>query len=207
MATNFKNLSQKLKRNQGIVLITLLVVMIGGIVAYRQYSIWADKQRFEQAQASIDALYSDIVANVGQPDKVEKGQTCGYASRKYERGPLSCGDYLYFVYGVANNNQANERFQGIKQAILQNQSTFNVTFSNETSVVPFNTLRDNRDREEIGMDITETKSNIACTLRALYASKDSNGHVLTTDVQTENMSVAIGCSDDAKVEHYPIVEN
>src|SRR3989344_6171297 len=93
---------RRVKSNKALIIIVFLVGLVGAFAAYQQYSIWADKQKFEKAQASIDALYANIISKVGQPDKVKKNQTCGYANRKNERGPLSCGGSGNLVYSVQN---------------------------------------------------------------------------------------------------------
>src|SRR3989344_2632351 len=128
---------RRVKSNKVLVVIILVVAVVGGFVAYQQYSIWADKRKFEQARASIDALYADIVAQAGQPDRVEKSQTCGYANRKYEQGPLSCSVKAHFAFSADNNTQATEIAEKVHQTISVKTDIAKVTYSNQATALPF----------------------------------------------------------------------
>ena len=71
--------------------------IFGGIVLY-------EKWQFNKAEKALDSLYADIVANVGQPAKVEKTKSCGYSSAKYSKGDLSCSiSYELQFIGIPSN--------------------------------------------------------------------------------------------------------
>lgn len=185
-----------------LLLIVLLFLVGLGYALYKDYSVKADKQRFEKAQASIDKFYADIVSKVGQPAKVQRSQTCGYAARKFEKGPLSCGDYLYFVYGVNDKSQASVLVQDIS-TILAKSDMFDVTFSDSNSNLPFSLLSDAKRYQEVSTGFIESKSRLHCSSRSVYANKASIYHVLTVDTSNENLSTALVCQGNAKAEHYP----
>ena len=124
MAINTQKIRQKAKKNQGIILIFFLIVVVGGFVAFRQYAIWVDKEKFEQAQASIDALYADIVTQVGQPSNYERSQSCGRPNQKYNQGPLSCNVGIGFVYALNEGSDPLELIQSIDNVISLEQSGF-----------------------------------------------------------------------------------
>jgi hypothetical protein len=199
---NTINIKQKVKSNQGIVLIVLLVVVVGGFVAYQQYAIWANKHKFEQARASIDTLYTDIVTQVRKPDKVERSQTCGYAARKYERGPLSCGDYLYLVYGVADDSQATDIANNLV-TVMSTDKDFEVTFSDVATNLPFTPISDGREKE-LGLDLIEKKSGMHCSTEYIFAAKGDDSLYLSTDSTDLNLSIAFVCQGDARTEHYDL---
>ena len=196
---------RRVKSNKALIIIVLLVGLVGAFAAYQQYSIWADKQKFEKAQASIDALYADIVASVGEPDEVLRTQTCGHSARKYETGPLGCGDYLYFVYGVSNNEPATKLVQKVIYE-LKRQDSLEVTFSNEESNLPFISLDNSKPHQEVGLDFTNIKSKLQCSLRSTYDYNNSSNHSIATSNSGENLSFIVACQGDAKAEHYPTPE-
>lgn len=182
----------------------LLVVGAIGFGLYRDYSVKADKEKFEQAKASIDALYADIVATAGQPDKEERGQTCGYAEFKNSKGPLSCMVRIAFVYPTGNNGEATTIFSNMNRALDLN-SNFEVTFTNELEVIPFTALESRTDQKEIGMSILESGSGIVCSFRLIYAVIERDSHYLLLDSGSESISGLIACKDEAKAEHYPSI--
>lgn len=195
---------QRAVKNKWWILAILLVIGAIGYGVYRDYSIKADKEKFEQAKASIDALYADIVATTGEPAKVEGGQTCGYAEFKNSKGPLSCMVRIAFVYPAGNNSEATTTFRSMSQALNIN-SNFKVTFTNESEVIPFAELESKTEQKEIGMSILEGNSDIVCSFRLIYADKERDSHYLMTDTGSENISGLIACKDDAKAEHYPSI--
>jgi len=192
-----------LKKNQGLILILILFVAVGGLLFYRDYSIKADKDRFEQAKASIDKLYSDIVANAGEPANAEKSQSCGRAEFKNSGGPLSCLVRIAFVYAVKDSADATDKYGAVQQAISKYGDIFIKTFSNEAEVYPFSALADDRDDKEIGVSLAEIKSGMGCSIRVVYAHGEDLSHRLSIGGAPEALSGSIACQDGAKAEHYP----
>lgn len=192
------------KSHRLLSVLVLVLLILGGFLVYRQYSIAQERQRFEQARASIDELYTEIVATAGEPDKSERSQSCGYASRKFDRGPRSCSVRVQFVYGVTSNEDASNKFNQIRLGLKKKSDIFLVTYSNEQEVTPFKKLKANNDEKEAGISTPEKRSGLSCSMRLIYAKSDNDSHFIISTTQPESLSASISCYGDAKEEHYPV---
>ena len=169
---------------------------------YREYSIRADKERFEKAKASIDALYADIVANVGEPNTSERNQSCGRTNQKNDAGRLSCGVMMYFAYTATDHIQASELATKIHQTLDVRIDLADITYTDMNSKLPYSKLID-KQYQIASTKYQDKKTKIKCFLSTTYAISDSAFHVITTSAP-HSMSVQLGCSDKAKTEHYPL---
>lgn len=177
-------------------LITLLIIVGGGFVFYRQYSGPADKQKFEQAQASIDALYADIVAKLGEPNNYESTQSCGRPNQKFEQGPLSCSVGIGFVYALSSEDNPISLFTKIDGVISLKNDIFRF---NDASTV--NDLAP----PVIIKEYLSVKSGMKCRVKHAYSSPPDIHLELIEGGSGENpFYVGISCGSKAKSEYYPI---
>lgn len=194
------------KKHLPFLIVFIATILAAGLFLYRDYSIRADKNRFEQAHKSIDVLYSDIVAKVGQPDNVKQDQSCGYASRKFSRGPLSCAVGINFAYVIPNADEATNLAKTINDAVSRKNNVFTTSYSNAGSILPFVSLQGLRDYQEIKNDLTEKSSQKRCYLTVVYALSSSIYHPLSVSSEKSDreLSIQLGCKDSAKAEYYPL---
>jgi hypothetical protein len=185
-----------------IVAVLLLLVC----VIYSQIQAINEKARFEQARASLDKVYADIVKEAGKPDAEKKTQRCTYGSRKYGKGPLGCSVSVNFVYGVKNVIEAKKLTDRIDISIGKNKSILTKTYTSK-DLNPFSTEYEWKIVQEIGSDYTDIKSGLSCTLSYIYAPNSTSFHTIISVKAAKNMSVVLVCGGSAKVEHYPVKSN
>lgn len=198
---------QRLIRSRWWVLVILLVTGLIGFGVYRDYSIKADKEKFEQAKASIDALYTDIVARAGEPEKVEIKESCSRASRKLEKGPLSCGSHVYLVYPTANESEATALVININDTLNLASDTLKITYTNSSTELPFEEVNASVKRQETSSSFIDIRSGISCSMSFVYALSGDLYHVFSSDVSEKSTSVQIVCGDSAKAEYYPLINH
>lgn len=83
--------------------------VVGYVLIIRPLQIRAQKQNFVKAEASLEALASQIQNTVGKADETKKEKSCGYASRVYTKGPRSCAvnfDLLFKSKNLADSNNS-----------------------------------------------------------------------------------------------------
>ena len=222
MAINTQKIRQKAKKNQGIILIFFLIVVVGGFVAYRQYSVWTDKQKFEKAQASIDTLYADIVVrlgppnnyehnqscgrpnqkfeqgplscNVGLPSNYERSQSCGRPNQKYNQGPLSCNVGIGFVYALNEGSDPLELIQSIDNVISLEQSGFKF---NDSS------LGNELTPPVIIKEYLNKPSGMDCRIKYAYDSpQDIHLELKDNSIGSSPLYVGLSCGSSARTEYY-----
>lgn len=107
-----------------IVLSVVMVFLFWGINQYNtQQAINDQRKQFDAAEASLDALYAQIVQEVGQPTKVDKDKSCGYASADWYKGQLSCGISIsLYPANTANISDAERLSKQIDSVISSNDA-------------------------------------------------------------------------------------
>jgi hypothetical protein len=196
----------KLPNNKWAMFGILSLVIIAGFLVYRQFEIKEEKQRFEQARASIDALYTEIVAIAGEPDKTETSESCGYAERKFDRGPRSCNVRTAFVYSLSDEKAANQQYKSVKSGLSESQGYFTITFTNEGERLPLKPY-DESFENEIDYSMREVLTSMNCSLSVRYGSSDADWHFINSTAERNSISVSMGCRGDAKAEHYPAINS
>jgi hypothetical protein len=167
----------------------------------------ADKKKFETARTSFESLYADIVKQVGAPDKVEWDNSCGYGSREFERGPLSCGSSIVFAYPVNDNVEASNMAEKINAAIDNRQDIFMLKFSNRGYTIPFVQIVDQNDARETDSDYTFMgHSELHCSSSMKYINSSNPSASLTSTKQEHNLVAELSCGGEASSPHYKVTK-
>ena len=204
MAINTQKIRQKAKKNQGIILIFFLIVVVGGFVAYRQYSVWTDKQKFEKAQASIDTLYADIVVRLGPPNNYEHNQSCGRPNQKFEQGPLSCNVGLHFVYAVSSRDEGDILFDAI-YSIASSRTDIIQSISSPESKLRESSVGNSLSTWTSAYNqFIEKSSGLKCVMKSVYDTPEDTFLELKNSPDKKNFYTTIGCADKARRGYYPI---
>jgi len=189
--------------NRKVVLaVVFAVVLVGGFFWYKDYSVRADKERFEQAQASIDKLYAGIVAKVGEPNNYDRNQSCGRPNQKFNEGPLSCSVGVDFVYEVLDSSEALILFKKIQNIVSANSSLFQQK----------NTLSNSFSGSIIGTTVytaasdqyKELQSGLDCVAKYVYDTPSETFLDLKKTSDRRVFYITIGCSGEASDKYYPV---
>ena len=180
----------------GLVVVTMLAAYVG---IYRPLTIREDKERFVEAQASLEELYTQIEGKIGKPDQVKREQSCTYASRKLEKGPLGCGVGIYLLYENKNSQVANELMQ--KSIVILGSKVFErLGRMGLTSFMPVEQLNGPQSFSQE----YKTFSEISCRATYLYPLFPTYlSDAFKTTLQ-ENFEVDLTCGGSAKAEHFPL---
>lgn len=107
------------------IFLTVIAVLIFIAVSHvnNQNAINTQRKQFDAAEASLDALYAQIIKEVGQPTKVDKDKSCGYASADWYKGQLSCGISIsLYPANTANISDAERLSKQIDSVISSNDA-------------------------------------------------------------------------------------
>jgi hypothetical protein len=193
-------------KNRPQVVLIVLVILGGGYFAYQSYAKWQDKHKFEQAQASINELYSEIVTKVGQPGISRSKYSCRYASLKYSRGPLSCGFESQFAYRVDRGGvQANIVVTAANEIVSKDLNFINYKVG-AISDLPFKPFSEFTGVQSTSLTFIEKKTSLACSLKFNYFPY-SDGDVsqfVTSASGKVNLSAQIGCGGYSKGKYYQL---
>lgn len=100
----------------------VLVLLVVGFFVYEKVALEFNKRAFAQARTAIDAVYADIVKDVGQPDDYDRSSSCSiYEGLFGDEGPISCNIDTSFIFGVNNQEGAEVQFKKIQEAVKQHK--------------------------------------------------------------------------------------
>lgn len=182
-----------------IVLSVAMVFLFWGINRYNtQQAINDQRKQFDAAEASLDALYAQIVKEVGQPTKVEKDKSCSYASAKLDKGQLRCGSSYSLQYSLSEATAANilrKKASSVVEAYPSMRITYirNADFEN-------NNLAPSDNYQAFDIQLVPP-SPLGCYLTIRFLEKDLDSYPI---VENSHVRIATGCYGDAKSEFYPV---
>lgn len=180
--------------------IALVVLGVIGAGGYQIYRIRQEKHNFAQAEADINTLAQQIQDTISQADEVKTEKSCGYASRKFEKGPLGCGVTVSMVVGVDNTQQANEIRQKLNLLLDSGMQPFSIVFSSPES---FSEIEAPHRVQRIGYDLGSGFDNPPCTIGLSYA-KSGRLSLSTTSAKEENLLLELNCGGPALSKIYPV---
>lgn len=186
-------------KNRPHIFLVALIFLGGGFFAYQSYAKWQDKNKFKQAQASINELYSEIVAKVGQPDNYQKTNSCSRPNLKFEQGPLSCDVDIDFIFGVKNESEALNLFKNIQNTIKARSDLFVQDGRLETNIPSVLVAS---DIYRIARDEYKSSGGVRCVAVYTYNTPSETYLKLTKDIGKQTFYVTIGCNGNAKYEYY-----
>lgn len=180
-------------------LLLIFFILIIAFFTYHGYSQYADKKKFEQARADIDTIYADIVAKIGPPDNSKKVNDCSRPNQVFEQGPLSCSVGTSFIYGVADENGANEILKMIEIIVGEKPKVFKPVKSlanklSDTLVV--------NSYYHIASD-KYTDSGLDCVLSYVFDTPREIDLALKDDAR-KPLQINVDCTGRAKKEYFPL---
>jgi len=174
----------------------LLVVVLLGVLAFigvNKLIIYNQKKQFDQAEKSLDTLYTDIVKNVGQPTSVNKDNHCSYQSTAWGNGDRGCSVGVDAYYdNISNKQEAIATARNIESR-LENISYVSIlrklSENEDTYVKPGNYSSSD--------DIKFKDQNLKCYVSYVLDKKELYSENAT-------LRVSMNCYGDAKAEFYPV---
>lgn len=179
----------------------VIFLLIVGVFFYEKIALELNKRAFQQARTSIDTVYADIVAQVGQPDSYKRSNSCSRPNQEFTQGPLSCNVATTMIYGVSNPSEANTKFKSI-QTIVNSKKIFKPTSP------PADTIR----AASVGVITSSTaldhytinSSKMDCAIKYVYDTPSETSLLLKMNTPEEKaFYISIGCDDWARAQYYP----
>jgi len=161
-----------------------LFVLIFGFFIYQFLLNQANKKSFDQARITIDSIYNSAVSNLGKPDASKNINSCGNNQ---------CTVYTSFVYGVKDEDQANQYFSKIQDSIkshpeFKNKKTLSMGIN--SSLNGFNTAQD-----------LYSYKKLTCTAKYTYDPPQVT-LLKVKSTLSKPLYVEVGCSGIAKSAYY-----
>lgn len=173
-----------------------ILVLGFGYYAYNSYIKWNDRHRFEQAQASIDELYTDIVAKVGEPNNYRRSASCSRPNQKFEQGPLSCNVGVEFVYDLNDRSEAESKYESAQSVIKnQNQLFTLTTYDKKLKDVSFNTWL-----SVSGYGKMIAANGMGCVFKFVFDTPKSTYLDIKGETKGKVFYGTLSCSDLSSVE-------
>lgn len=208
-----------IKHHRLISFLAVLLIIFIGVSTYNKVLAWQEKKEYEKARVALEALYTDIEKNVGNPDKVERESRCGYGSAKLTRGFRGCSVSISFKYSVSGPAETTQKAESI---INETNRHFDITYSDFSSKLPFRPLEAERVRDPNMRGLLISNEAVAsiqsdevinflgydrsCTVSFLYGRGDYYALPMPNDGSPEHLSVYLVCGGGAQAEHYPVEE-
>jgi hypothetical protein len=186
------------KKHKWLSLLILLLIVVIGALAYDAIAYRLDKRAWFQAKESIDTIYADIIAKVGQPDDYIKYGNCrGFRGELGEENPINCEIYTSFIYAV-NNQIKVDKLKSDARNIVNSHNDIWLS-SQATSQNPFIPESEGGP----GGDYYITPKNIECN--AYYDFTPSfNTKMKLKDASNGNKQfyISLSCAGHAKGKYF-----
>lgn len=181
--------------------VVVLAVAVTGALRYNeQRAAAADKARFLQADRDVARIADDIIAAVGQPQKITTERSCSRPSVKFEEAPLFCSTDRSIYFGVSSINEANEIHEKSSRVLGESKL---VNFGvNELGREQYDRSSDYKIAK---LDFKSAEMNMQCSLSSVYYFSDLPPFDYPQIGESEfSVSVTASCSDVAEAEHFPV---
>jgi len=178
-----------------------VLAVLSYVLVIRPLQIRHQKAQFDKAEANIDALALQIENTIGKPDDSKKVKSCSYASREIGKGPRGCGIQYGSVYGVKDSSSAYSVHQKLEEVLRSSSSPFSITYSSGKTFSPL--MTDNQVQTS-GYDIAADNSNIHCSINLTYAKSKNSDLLISSNSQSENLSIELSCGGPAMTEFFPL---
>ena len=181
-------------------LVLMVILLILGFFVYQRVTLELNKRAFAQARTAIDAVYEDIVENVGQPDNFKATNECSRSHIAIGDGPLSCYIDNEFIYGVEDKNEANSLRQKIKSTISNHSDVLKPTPQTTSSIdiTPSGSTETN-----IFVDHYDS-AGLLCAIKYVFEIPREIALELKRGSNKKPFFVVISCSGDAREIFYPL---
>ena len=174
-----------------IVTVTIVVLGIGYFLILEPYLDNRDKQKFLDAQAFIEETYQEKILPIAEPDEVTRVESCRYSGAKYAKGNLSCQVSLSITYKEPEYKESAELVNTVSTSFGESLRSY--PSGVELSVDKI--MDYGKDESyEVYQPIEYTKAS--CSISYTYSLAPKN--------QNDELRISLGCSDDARAEHFAI---
>lgn len=170
-----------------------------GVVGYglvvRPLQIRSQKQNFDKAEVSLDALAIQIQDKIGKADETKKEKSCDRAHLKSESGPLGCGITVALLYKNSDAVGSNKLMEDVLK--LRDGS---VRIGSGTAHGSAFVSKNTQSGTQIFYEDIAADDPITCVISYRYPS------ALDQNTITEDDSFALGlsCNGPAMKEFYPL---
>ena|SRR3989344_1899346 len=185
-----------IRRHKLYSLLLFIVLLVAGIFVYQKVALELNRRAFAQARTTIDAVYADIVAQVGQPDDYRRDNICRTTQEVYGEGALSCYVTTDLILGVEDKQQSDQFINKIKD-IISMQSNF--ILESEPTIPSVNTSAGSDS--EPSRDYYKTNKVIECVVSYVF-EPTFNTLLIKKVTNKKTLYVSIDCTAGAKGAFY-----
>ena len=182
-------------------LLILIVLLVGGIFVYQKVTLELNRRAFAQARVAIDAVYADIVAQVGQPDNYKRESEC---SKSYF-GPyelrISCSVDTDFIYAVKDQQEADAKTAKINEIVDKQQSRLRPTSAPKSDIY-VNPAPGDPDTNT-SINYYKGPGGLLCIFKYVYDTPTDTYLQLVHPDSKKSFYVTTGCTGNAKNQYYP----
>ncbi len=159
------------------------------------------KEQFEDTFAAQKELRQRIINQFGEPISTREEKSCGYASRKFEKGPLGCGVRVYLSYEVTDHEVADRQARQIDEFVGQQTDVLtrssNIFFIGPEKRFSPRELSGRHQQASAGFDfIDESLLGLSLSFN-YYLEEDSR----------DRLEVGLSAGGEARGEFYPVKES
>jgi hypothetical protein len=191
------------RKHKTISALLILFILILGLSVYQAVALRTNKHNFEQARVAIDTVYADIVTKVGPPDNYKRTNECSRPNQEFGQGPLSCDVSSEFIYGVEDEQQANNLLKQIQDS-TRNHPSLLKPVAPLSSSIPSKFVANTYFHTAV--DRYKTASGMGCTVKYAYDTPLETPLKLIRSSNNKTFYVTLGCLDWAKSQYYPLHE-
>ena len=184
------------KRNKFLWLAVLIALMVGGFATYKHISIAMNKRDFQNARIAINKIYSKVIGKVSRPDNAVAESFCSRSHKEFSKGDLSCDINTNFIYGVDNEEIANQLLNSIQGQISSVKEFKSVTPINK-SLKDYNVVSNIYHTASANYNV----GSLRCVINYVY---DTPREIDLTikDNSKKPFEITIGCYGPAKQQYY-----
>lgn len=178
----------------------ILVIVIGGYIAYDKISLIRNRQAFERARVAIDTIYADIVAQTGQPDNSKRVSNCARSNVALGEGSMSCDVAIDFIYGLADEAAANIILEEIQSVVKNHENLFKPIKPLSTSI------RDSLVANTLYHTAADNYKSGALDCKINYVYDTPREISLKLKNQSlKPLEINVGCYGFARSAYYPLL--
>jgi hypothetical protein len=176
-----------------VILIVVLAFGILGFIGVNKLIIYNQKQQFDQAEKSLDTLYTNIVKDVGQPTSMNKDDFCSYRSVEFGQGDRNCSVGIYAYFSDITNKESALLIAKKTESALNQISNIeilrNLTQNDDKYVSPGN--------YSSSSDFKFKDQNLECYISYTLNKSGSRS-------SSSSFGMGLSCYGPAKDEFYPV---
>jgi hypothetical protein len=170
-----------------------------GVIVFRVYEKQQNQAAFEQARLTIDAIYADVIKEVGPPDDQKRTNSCSKNFQEWGGGEISCDVSGEFIYGVDSQEQATKIYKSVQNIVVNEKNTFKPESPLSTSITDELVVD---TYYHSAYDSFKTERGLKCVAKYVYDTpKDS---YLKTPAGKKGLYITIGCFGGAKAPYYKL---